>query len=321
MSLITDTIITYLPPNTKITPSGWRSFNATCCDDNRSRGGLIINEGGAVSYHCFNCNTKASWQPGRMLSRNMKTFMRSLGIDDTLLTKLSFEALRLHDAESDENPIALIPRFNSRELPPGSEPIINFLDNPPEKLMPVLAYMNSRNLFLEDYNFHWTPQPGFDNRLIIPFYYQDKIVGYTARAINKDKTRYLSEQQPGYVFNLDRQRDDRKYIIVCEGPLDAISIDGCAVLGSEIKENQNWLLKQQWKEIVLVPDRDHEGPKTVAKAIEYGWSVSFPEWPDGVKDVNDAVIKIGRLATLWLIVQAKQTNEFKIKLHATKWFR
>jgi DNA primase len=151
--------------------------------------------------------------------------------------------------------------------------------------------------------------------------YKGEIVGWTARAINDVKPKYLSEQQPGYVFNLDNQLDDREFVIVCEGPFDALSIDGCALLGAEIKDSQNWLLKQLGKEIVLVPDRDHEGPRTVEQAIELGWSVSMPDWPDGIKDVNDAVIKLGKLATMWLIVDAKESNNLKIQLKAKKWFK
>ena len=146
-------------------------------------------------------------------------------------------------------------------------------------------------------------------------------MGWTARAINDAKPKYLSEQQPGYVFNLDSQQDDRELVIVCEGPFDALSIDGCAVLGAEIKDSQNWLLKQLGKELILVPDRDHEGPRTVEQAIEYGWSVSMPDWPQDVKDVNDAVIKLGKLATLYLIASAKESNSLKIQLKAKKWFK
>jgi DNA primase len=108
---------------------------------------------------------------------------------------------------------------------------------------------------------------------------------------------------------------------VSEGPFDALSINGCALLGAEIKDSQNWLLKQLGKEIVLVPDKDHEGPRTVEQAIEMGWSVSMPDWPTGVKDINDAVIKLGQLATLWLIVTAKESNSLKIQLRAKKWFK
>ena len=47
----------------------------------------------------------------------------------------------------------------------------------------------------------------------------------------------------------------------------------------------------------------------------------MPDWPEGVKDVNDAVIKLGRLATLYLIAQARESNSLKIQLRAKKWFK
>jgi len=320
MSLIADTLLTYLPPKRKTTPSGWISFNAPCCDDTRGRGGFIVNAGDAVSYHCFNCGFKCSWQPGRHISKNMNKFMRNLNIPDDTINQLRLEALRL-DQNNTAEVRTIIPKFDERALPMDSLSIIDLLENPPEKLLPVLEYMISRHLFPEDFPFYWTPKVGFSNRLIIPFIFENKIVGWTARAINSDaQPKYLSEQQPGYVFNLDRQRNDREFVIVAEGPFDAISIDGCALLGAEIKDSQNWLLKQLGKEIVLVPDRDKAGQATLEQALEYGWSVSMPDWPEGVKDINDAVIKLGKLATLWLIASAKESNNLKIQLRAKKWF-
>ena len=320
MGLIADTLQTYLPGKRKHTPSGWISFNAPCCDDKRQRGGFIVNAGDAVSYHCFNCGFKCSWQPGRHISQKMNQFMRNLNIPDDIIAQLRLEALRLDDNNTTEIR-SIIPKFDVRALPLDSEPIDKLLNNPPEKLVPILEYMVDRKIYPEDYSFYWTPKVGFSNRLIIPFFYKNEIVGWTARAINDAKPKYLSEQQPGYVFNLDRQQDDREFVIVSEGPFDALSIDGCALLCAEIKDSQNWLLKQLNKELILVPDKDHEGPRTVEQAIEYGWSVSMPDWPEGVKDINDAVIKIGKLAALWSIVQAKESNALKIRLKAKQWFK
>ena len=319
MSLIADILQTYLPAKRKHTPSGWISFNAPCCDDKRQRGGFIVNQGDAVSYHCFNCGFKCSWQPGRHISQKMNKFMRDLNIPDDTINQLRLEALRL-DQNTTTEVRSIIPKFDVRALPMDSEPLSSLLDNPSEKLIPVLEYMVSRKLFPEDYQFYWTPKIGFSNRLIIPFFYKGDIVGWTARAINDAKPKYLSEQQPGYVFNLDNQLDGREFVIVSEGPFDALSIDGCALLGAEIKDSQNWLLKQLGKEIVLVPDKDAAGKVTLEQALELGWSVSMPEWPEGVKDINDAVIKLGKLATLWLIISAKESNNLKIQLRAKKWF-
>lgn len=330
MGLISDTLLTYLPAKRKSTPSGWISFNAPCCGDKRSRGGFIVNGGDAVSYHCFNCGFKASWQPGRHISQKMSKFMRDLNIPDDIINQLRLEALKLNDSETTEIR-SVIPKFDDRALPMDSKSLeewstwieLQGWENTDQHLINVFCYLrNIRGLDPYAYPYYWTNKIGFKNRVIIPFIKDGKIVGWTARAIDSDvNPRYLSEQQPGFVFNLDHQHRDREFVIVCEGPFDALSIDGCALLGSEIKDSQNWLLKQLGKEIVLVPDRDHEGPKTVEQAVELGWSVSMPDWPDGVKDVNDAVVKLGKLATLYLITQAKESSSLKIQLRAKKWFK
>ena len=64
----------------------------------------------------------------------------------------------------------------------------------------------------------------------------------------------------------------------------------------------------------MVPDQDEAGMRLVDRAIELGWAVSMPNWPEGVKDVNDAVIRWGKLATLITIMQAKETSRIKIEL-------
>ena len=178
-----------------------------------------------------------------------------------------------------------------------------------------------RNLYLEDYPFYWTPEDGFNNRLIIPFYYKGNTVGYTARKITEGKPKYISEQQPNYVFNLDNQHWDKKFVIVCEGPMDAICIGGVAVMSSEVGAGQRLLINQLNKEVIVVPDRDHDGPKMIEQAIEFGWSVSFPSWGEGIKDINDSVKKYGRLYTLYTIVKNSVSTELKIRLNAKQWFK
>ena len=324
MSLIADTLLAYLPPKRKHTPSGWISFNAVCCHhngtgaDTRQRGGFIINGGDAVSYHCFNCGFKASWQPGRTVSPKLKKLMTWFGIPDDLITKITFDALRLKEDAELGYKHQLVPTFTPRALPINAKPLHDCVNN--KEIIPVLEYLQSRDLYLEDYDFHWTHKAGFKNRLIIPFYHNKQIVGWTARSVNGQNPKYISEQQPGYVFNLDNQHWDRKFVIVTEGPFDAIAIDGIALLGSEVKEGQHLLINQLRREVILVPDRDEAGKKTVEQAMELGWSVSMPDWPIGVKDVSDAVKILGKPATLWLIIKHRMQTELKIKLRMKQYF-
>lgn len=326
MSLITDIVQTFLPPKRKITPSGWVSFNAICCHhtgsgyDTRQRGGIIVN-GEGVSYHCFNCQFKASWQPGRPITSKFKKLLQWLNVPDDQINKCALEAMRLKEDGPEAVHKSLIPTFFDKALPRGAKPIDDVLNNPPEELLPVLEYMLDRKLKLDDYPFYWTEEDGFQNRLIIPFFYQDRVVGYTARLIRDGKPKYISEQQPGYVFNLDRQTYDRKFVIVTEGPIDAICVDGVAVMSAEINPSQHALISQLQREVIVLADRDEAGFRMVEQALDYGWSVSMPEWPEGIKDANDAVKQLGKLATLWHVVQAKEANNLKIQLKAKKWFK
>ncbi len=325
MNLIIDTVNVHLPPKRKTTPSGWVSFNAVCCHhngekaDTRQRGGIMITEG--ISYHCFNCGFKASWQPGRKISNKFRKLLGWLNVQDDLITKCAIEAMRIEEIEGYQTERLEKITFIDKALPLGSKPISDYLDHTPNELVPVLEYLHSRNLYLEDYNFYWTPEDGFNNRLIIPFYYQGQIVGYTARRITEGKPKYISEQQPGYVFNLDAQHVDRQYVFVVEGPIDAICIQGVALTSAEINQTQRRLIENLGKQIVVVPDRDQPGYKLVEQALEFNWSVSFPEWPEGIKDVNEAQLKLGRLATLYLIVTGIETNQLKQQLRARSWFK
>lgn len=325
MSLIIETVQSYLPPKRKTTPSGWVSFNAVCCHhngtsaDTRQRGGIMLNEG--VSYHCFNCGFKASWQPGRKISVKFKHLLQWLNVPDDLVSKCSIEALRTEEDPKYSTSLGLLPVFIDKALPLGAEPIAELIDNPPAELMPVLEYMVSRQLYPDDYDFYWTPEDGFSNRLIVPFYYQGRIVGYTARKITDGKPKYISEQQPGYVFNLDRQDSSRSMVIVTEGPIDAIGLDGVSVMSAEISTQQRALIGQLQREVVVLPDRDEAGYRLVEQALELGWSVSMPDWPDGIKDANDAVRQLGKLSALWMVVTSKESNSLKIQLRAKKWFK
>lgn len=327
---IGEIIYSYLPAKRKQTPSGWIKFNAVCCHhngtsaDTRQRGGMIQN-GDGVSYHCFNCGYKTSWQPGRHLTRKMRHLLQWMGAPDDVINKLSLEALKI---ESDSKALEAVslPKFEDKPLPEGSLKLSDWIENiaqlPPDLRAlfdTVVEYVWSRGLDPLD-DFYWCPM-GSSDRLIIPFRIDGRIVGHTARKVIEGKPKYISDQTPGYVFNLDRQTQDREFVIVCEGPFDALSIDGVAILGAEIMDKQALLINRLNRRVIVVPDRDTDGARTVEQAISNRYSVSMPDWPEGVKDINDAVNKLGKLHTLYKIVQEAEASELKIQLRAKKWFK
>ena len=325
MSVVNETVLTYLPPKRKTTPSGWTSFNAPCCHhngtsaDTRLRGGLISNPDG-LSFHCFNCGYKASWQQGRNLSIKMRKLLQWLNAPDDVINKLALSIMQENEGVQVTQQLVEIPKFNTVPLPDDAIKVTDITDFNKHSLA-ILEYMASRNLQVDDTNYYWSPSLGYRDRLIIPFYYENCIVGWTGRSVQSDKKpKYLSEQQPGYVFNLDEQRPQKVFAIVCEGPIDALYIDGVALLGSEVKDQQALLINRLNKDIVVVPDRDQAGSKLVEQAIDLGWGVSLPEWEEDITDIGEAVQRYGRIFTLHSIAVNAETSPLKIRLGAKKWF-
>ena len=320
-------ILQLIPSRSKKSASGWHQFNGPCCihngetQDKRKRAGVIIDADG-WSYHCFNCNFKARHSNGKLLSANVRKILGWLGLDEHELNKINLDSLRnrtLTEVNSDNvvaKQIALLrkQKFDQQTLPEGARDIN-------ENDTKYIAYLQDRGLDYKDYNFKITPNDiaRKKNRIIVPYMYRRKVVGWTSRFLDDRKPKYLNEhQQKGYVFGLDMQEPDWKYVIVAEGIFDAISINGLAVLHNEFTEHQLALIKRLDKEVIVVPDQDKAGLHLAKQAIQEGFSVSTPKWDDNIHDINEAVQKYGKAGTLLSILQAKESNKIKITVELNK---
>ena len=334
---IQQTVLQLLPARRKTGQNGWISFNAPCCThngetaDTRGRGGVKTNNG-QISYHCFNCGYTSSFIPGRHLSFKFRKLLSWLGADDLLVRRLVIEAVRLKDLVAPEElakePIEEI-TYEARTLPEQARNVVDLANfysigdynNVPAELLAAIEYVHRRNINLSKYKFYWTPEEAYNlhRRIIIPYYYHNEIVGYTSRAIVEGiKPKYWSSHPADFVFNLDMQKPDSKFVIVCEGPFDAMSIDGVSVSGAEISDTQVEQIDRLQREVIVVPDTDRAGRKLVDRAIEAGWTVSFPIWQNDCKDINDAVIKYGKLFVLKTVLSARESSRLKIELKKKK---
>jgi hypothetical protein len=314
-------ILSYLPGKRKQSSSGWISFNAPCCvhngenADKRSRGGLKVTEQG-WSYHCFNCNYTASFTLGRTLSLKARRLLQWLGVDTNDIERINLESLKhksiagIIDSRKTFEALADI-KFEESPLPDTE---IKFV-GPEDQLH--WDYIQSRcvpdgypfMMRTYDDGVHWT-RP----HVIVPFTHNDVLVGHSCRFLDGKSPKYINDMQPGYVFGTDLQHDDWQYAIVVEGLFDALSINGLAVMHNTVNDAQARLIRSLGKEVVVVPDQDLPGLELIDRAVELNWAVSIPPWPDDIKDVNDAVQRYGRVATLLSILEHKQTSKIKIEL-------
>jgi hypothetical protein len=304
-------IVSYLPAKRKTSSSGWISFNAPCCvhngenQDRRSRGGLKLSDEG-WSYHCFNCGYTASFVLGRNLSYKARRLLSWLNVPAEEIERINLESLKhksingiLESRQTVEQATDI--RFEERDLPLELQ----------ELTLEAQAYLTRRCISL-DYPFlsKSNPRPG----IVIPFTHDNQVVGNCIRFLDDRTPKYLNDMQPGYVFGTDLQRDSWQSVLVMEGVFDALSIGGLAVLHADVNDAQARVIRSLGRAVIVVPDQDAAGMKLVDRAVELGWAVSMPDWGDDVKDVNDAVIKYGRLGALLIIMQAQETSRIKIEL-------
>ena len=280
---------------------------------------------GTVSYHCFNCRFKASYVIGRKLSYKMRQFMGYIGIPDDTIKKLAIEALREEEGDIKYEKKKFI-TFKKKELPKQTRKLDSWLEKytvgtltqqQQKNVDTLLNYLSGRGIGPDWYDFMYSDQKFWDvdKRVLIPFYWKGDVVGFTGRIFEQsDKVKYYTDVQPGYVFNMDAQDWTRKFVIVTEGPFDAITISGVSILGSEINDIQRELIDGLGRQVIVVPDRDAPGEKLINQAIEFGWSVAFPEWDKTVGDVADAVLKYGRLFTIQSILKTTESSKLKIDL-------
>jgi len=310
-------ITTVIPAKHKRTASGWVSFNAVCCEhngenkDKRQRGGVKQN-GDDWSYHCFNCGFKASFKLGRTLSYKARKLLSWMGLDQNTIAGINLESLKHKDIAQlveAQREVEVKVEFDCRDLPEE----LRLLETSDAEF---IEYLRNRGIDWEDYPYMISPDVEGRNakRIVVPYTYEGDVVGWSARYLDDRTPKYINEQQPGYVFGLDLQQEHWTQLVVVEGLFDALSINAVAVLHNTISDKQAQIIKQQHKQITVVPDQDEAGLKLIDRAVELGWAVSIPDWPEHIKDVNDAVKHYGRLGTLITIMNARETSKIKIEL-------
>ena len=311
-------ILSYIPQKRKQTSSGWVSFNAPCCvhtgesADRRSRGGVKQQEDD-WSYHCFNCGFTASFVPGRPVSFKARKLLGWLGVDSTDIERLNLESLKrksLLDLTAERNTIKQTQiDFDEKEVPDGVERI-----DPNNKLhFHYVDYLKQRGIVF-GYPFLVDKKRGPRDRIVVPYTYKNRIVGHTSRYLDNRTPKFINSQQPGYMFGYDLQKSNWTSAIVVEGIFDALSISGLACMHETISKEQAQLLKQLKRRIIVVPDQDRAGLSIIDAAVEHKFEVSIPEWPEDVKDVNDAVVRFGVAHTLQQIHQNAERSKIKIEM-------
>lgn len=319
-----------IPPSWKSNASGWISGNCPMCQftqnrpDTKKRGGFKI-DGNNIRYHCFNCKYVVDWNPQQSINQKLRKLLEVLGADTAEIQRFSLMMLDIENQLTFKK-VEVKKKFtiNWKEtaLPINSFHLFNECDKiPHDKLNNLLEYLSDRNL-LHWKDWYYSNYRMYSKRVILPLRYRGKIVGYSARYIGtppKDVPKYLVNHPTGFISNLDRQRDNRKYVLVTEGYLDAIAVDGVGIGTNTINEAQVDILQSLNKKIIVLPDKDKSGKNLIECAIANNWMVSFPPWENMVNDAASSANTYGRLFTVKSAIEFATDNATKAEVMMKTW--
>ena len=340
---IVDEISARLGP-VNYTPSGYYKRNCMMCHhlghgtDTRSRFGIRYDSE-STNIHCFNCGLNITWFHNKRFPKQFILFLEEIGFSRHEINKFQFQIITASGKKPPKNSYNYSTiSSNSFSLIHSWKPIdtsswITLSDGinqnlTDQRFLDVAEYAMLRNLEFGFDHLYWDRKNKY--RLIIPFTYKNKIVGFTSRMARKSKsktsslsqaTKYYMEKPNGFLMNYDSYLNKhRTRILMVEGALDAFYIDAMGILRNRVSKDQLTLLNQSFKhkEKVVVPDRNYAGIDFINQAIANNWSVAFPNWSNDIEDVGDAVLKYGRILTLISIFDSIESRINSIKLKKQK---
>ncbi len=266
------------------------NFRCPICGDsqknkNRARG-YFYQVKNNTNFKCHNCGINISFN----------NFLKK--IDVNLHKEYIFEKFK--EGKTGKNFVAEEPKIEFKK------PVFNTKINLPKASENEEAknYLESRKL--NSHKFYYTStfkkwvnslKKTFDNtyydepRIVIPIFYQKKLIGIQGRALGPSKVKYITimlEEDVPKIYGLDEVKNDEP-VYITEGPFDSTFIrNACAMCGADADISKWGISNPVW--IYDNEPRNREIINRISKHIDNGEKVVL--WPSDIsdKDINDMVM-------------------------------
>lgn len=297
----------------------WHHCKCKLCGDYKTRSSFKFED--SIQYNCFNCGANTYYVEGsRFMRKEFREVLNAFGIEDVDIDKelgLNFfkdEPLVLN---KNKEP----PKVTNVEvaLPPMSYRVTEANE---DDMWTVVAdeYLKSRGLSLDDHEWYLSKDPQWVGRLIIPYFKNKKIIFWQGRAFDDNaKKRYINATVPiePVLFGFDElERYSDTPLFIMEGVMDAISINGCSMVGSKLYKARIDAFKKSKRRLIFVIDRkdkENNGYKLGLEVVQHGWEITTVD--GSAADVNNSVAIYGKLYTMQsLIKNAKSGFEANVYL-------
>ncbi len=294
-----------------------QNFMTNCpfCDDYKRKLGVHLDTG---QYHCFICDARGEFVSLYSKLENISVFQAQI--------QLNYKTFLAKPKEANAKKVVSINSIED-EINTFDTVTLESFDSPDSLVQQAWCYLYSRKLFdlhnLDNNSFYIGRQGKFDNRLIIPYIYKQHILYFQGRSLLEGvKPKYLSlDASYGvraadilYPFELNS-----KEVVVCEGPIDARSlqlrgVNATCTTGCSMSNNQIEILKNWGGKIIIGYDNDKAGLRGIEEVDKLRRKKNMPPIhvchpPKQHKDWNAAHIENVNLSE-WV---ASNTFEYKFE--------
>jgi len=342
----------------KRSSKGWIQNMSGCpyCADGSSKNHrshfLFSND--EIGFQCFNCGkkhrfssknlnyfanfmAKASWKSVGSILLDLKKqiiFPVCNTIDRTDITINDNSISNIIDYKEIEFPGIMIPiLYTPQQIAPQYK--TKFKKN--KKL--ALEYLEKQGLknHKKIKELFIAVEGEYQNRLIMPIFFETKLISFAARALFPTKTKYLYppstdefNDRGKIIYGLDNLLNSySQQFFITESLIDTWVYGGLAVLSKNITNEQIKLLEQlniQNKKLIFILDKDKINIKYDfdLKGIELGkvvlstknpnWKVSYPKFRAGIKDLNESNKLVGKLETYDAVIEGIVSNSTDLLL-------
>lgn len=280
-----------------------------CGEKQRKTGGFKF-EDGICAYHCFrgSCDATTVFEKDNYIPRKFRSLMETIGVKIPVELRVKKNSIQKQIEKELNSDLYEKNFYKEIEIPDGWEPLNR------DKDFFWVDYMEERfcdpdQLFI----IRSGPMRGLG---AIPMYFYEKLVGFQI-ANPRGEVKYLNHSSGNKDLMLINGGFLKPNVIVTEGILDALSfIPGTvATLHHSVSPAQAYHLRG--KNVILFPDRTG-GNKFIDLMKPYGWKIVIPPWKK-VKDLNDCVMRYGRVATARMIHDNTYEDPNKAKVAFGLW--
>jgi len=292
------------------------NFRCPICGDskkNKSKTrGYLYSVKADVNFKCHNCGT----------SMTFSNFLKQL--DPVIHKQYVFE--RFKEGKTGRSTVVEEPKFEFQspkfkkklDLPKASEHPRS------EGYLLARKVDPSKFYYAEKFkSFVNTLKPTFDDvendeeRIIIPLYYQNDLIGLQGRSLGLSKVKYITimiNDDAPKIYGLDNIRTDAP-VYVTEGPFDSTFIrNSIAMCGADADISKWGISNPVW--IYDNEPRNREILSRISKTIDSGEKVVI--WPSGIdeKNINDMVMSGLDVQS---VIESNTYSGLEAKLKFTTW--